>query len=370
MALPVQTQAKYWSIVAVVFLAALWFLGNVMTPFLIGGTIAYFLDPVADRLEAAGLKRIWATVLITTVAALAFVILALMVIPSLVNQTLAFFEAAPQLATDAQTFLTRHVPSLMDEDSILRQSIDALGTAVQQRGGELANIAFNSAMSVVGVIMLIVIVPVVAFYMLWDWDHMVAIIDDLLPRDHAPVIRDLAAQIDRTLASFIRGQLSVCMILGAYYAIALMLVGLQFGLVVGFVAGLISFIPYIGALVGGVLSIGLALLQYWGGIEIPAADGTIAHATDWVRIIAVAAIFLLGQFLEGNILSPNLVGQSVRLHPVWLIFALSAFGSIFGFVGMLIAVPVAAIIGVLVRHFTARYKQGLLYRGIHSADDT
>jgi predicted PurR-regulated permease PerM len=204
-------------------------------------------------------------------------------------------------------------------------------------------------MSLVNVIVLIVIVPVVTFYLLLDWDRMVARIDALLPRDHAPTIRHLASEIDHTLSSFVRGQGVVCLILGTYYAIALALVGLQFGLVVGFVAGALTFIPYVGALVGGVLAIGLALFQFWG---------------DWWWIVAVWAIFQSGQFVEGNILTPNLVGSSVGLHPVWLIFALSAFGALFGFVGLLVAVPVAAIIGVLVRFALGRYKESLLYTGV------
>jgi predicted PurR-regulated permease PerM len=199
------------------------------------------------------------------------------------------------------------------------------------------------------ILLLFVIVPVVAVYLLLDWDRMVAQIDSLLPRDHAPVIRRLARDIDKTLASFIRGMGTVCLILGAYYAIALMLVGLQFGLVVGFIAGLVTFIPYLGAVLGGVLAIGLALFQFWG---------------DWVSIGLVAAIFVLGQMLEGNFLTPKLVGNSVGLHPVWLILALSVFGSLFGFVGMLAAVPIAAALGVVARFATEQYRESVLYKGV------
>ncbi|MDP2087518.1 MAG: AI-2E family transporter, partial [Gemmobacter sp.] len=153
---------------------------------------------------------------------------------------------------------------------------------------------------------------------------------------------------DRVLAAFVRGQLSVCQVLGVYDAATLALAGLQFGLVVGAIAGAITFIPYVGALVGGALAIGLALFQFWG---------------DWWSIGLVAAIFAFGQFLEGNVITPRLVGNSVGLHPVWLLFALSAFGTLFGFVGMLVAVPVAASIGVLVRFFAEQYTGSLLYRG-------
>lgn len=182
------------------------------------------------------------------------------------------------------------------------------------------------------------------------------------PLDHRDTIRGIFSDIDRTLASFIRGQVSVCLSLGVFYAIALMLAGLNFGLIVGFIAGMISFIPYVGALVGGVLAVGLALIQWWSGTEV--VDGqTIETGINWLRIGIVGGIFMLGQFLEGNVLTPNLVGGSVGLHPVWLIFALSVFGSIFGFVGMLIAVPVAAVIGVLARFLIHEYKTGRLYQG-------
>jgi predicted PurR-regulated permease PerM len=191
--------------------------------------------------------------------------------------------------------------------------------------------------------------------MLLDWDRMIARIDALLPRDHAPVIRRLASEIDQTLAAFIRGMGTVCLILGTYYAVALMLVGLQFGLVVGFIAGLVTFIPYLGALIGGALAIGLALFQFWG---------------DWLSIGLVAGIFVVGQVIEGNILTPKLVGGSVGLHPVWLLLALSVFGALFGFVGMLVAVPVAAALGVVARFGVDQYLDSRLYRGLSERDDT
>lgn len=348
MALPVQDQIKYWGLVTAVFFVALWFLGDVILPFVLGGAIAYFLDPVADRLEAMGLSRAAATTIITLVAILIFVVMVLAVVPTLVAQTTALIQTAPQLASDLQNFLTTRFPQLLEPDSAVSQALAAIGQQVQQKGGALLQTAVTSAASLLNVAVLLVIVPVVAFYLLLDWDNMVAKIDGLLPLDHAPVIRRLASQIDKTLASFVRGMGTVCLILGAYYAIALMLVGLQFGLVVGFVAGLITFIPYVGALVGGALAIGLGLFQFWG---------------DWVSLGLVAGIFGLGQVIEGNVLTPKLVGSSVGLHPVWLIFALSVFGSLFGFVGMLVAVPVAASIGVLVRYGAEQYTGSRLYTG-------
>jgi predicted PurR-regulated permease PerM len=204
-------------------------------------------------------------------------------------------------------------------------------------------------MGVINAVVFIVVVPVVAFYMLLDWDRMVARVDEILPRDHAPTVRHLAREIDRVLAAFVRGQISVCLILGTFYAVALMLAGLNYGIVVGAIAGAVTFIPYVGAIIGGALAMGLALFQFWG---------------DWLQIGIVAGIFALGQFLEGNVITPKLVGNSVGLHPVWLLFALSAFGSVFGFVGMLVAVPVAAALGVLARFAIDQYKQSRLYLGL------
>jgi predicted PurR-regulated permease PerM len=349
MALPVRDQLKYWGIAAAVFFVVLWLLADVMLPFVLGAAIAYLLDPIADWLQRRGLSRAASTTLITLFAVLAVVLLLLLVIPTLVEQTVALFQFMPELVRNVQEWLTTRFPELLNADSQLRQSLQDFASMLQARGAEFVETLLSSAVSLVNVIVLIVIVPVVTFYLLLDWDRMVARIDALLPRDHAPTVRQLASEIDRTLSSFVRGQGVVCLILGTYYAVALALVGLQFGLVVGFVAGALTFIPYVGALVGGVLAIGLALFQFWG---------------DWWWIIAVWAIFQSGQFVEGNILTPKLVGDSVGLHPVWLIFALSAFGALFGFVGLLVAVPVAAIIGVLVRFALDRYKGSLLYQGV------
>ncbi|WP_224825455.1 AI-2E family transporter [Cognatishimia sp. MH4019] len=349
MGLPVEQQAKYWSIVTAVLFIILWFLGDVILPFVLGGALAYCLDPIADRLQKMGLSRIASTIVITLVALVIFTVLILLVVPTLIQQTSALIRSAPEIFNNLQTFLAERFPSIMVEDSTIRQQLLKIGEAIESRGAELLNTVVTSAAGLVNILVLVVIVPVVTFYLLLDWDNMTAKIDDLLPRDHAPTVRHLAKEIDKTLASFIRGQGTVCLILGTYYAVALMIIGLNFGLVVGFIAGLISFIPYVGAVVGGGLALGLGIFQFWG---------------EWYMLAAVAAVFFSGQMVEGNILTPNLVGSSVGLHPVWLIFALSVFGSLFGFVGMLVAVPVAAMIGVIARFAISRYKDGRLYNGL------
>nr|WP_319948287.1 AI-2E family transporter [uncultured Shimia sp.] len=348
MALPVKVQLKYWGFVAIALILTLWFLGDIILPFVLGGAVAYFLDPVADRLERLGMSRVMATVVITLFNVVIFVVMVLAVIPTLVEQTIALFNAAPEVMRELRAFLTQRFPDLLRENSVIQQTLLSIGEMIKERGGQVLSGVLSSAVSLLNVAMLLVIVPVVAFYLLLDWDRMVAKVDGLLPRDHAKVVRKLASEIDHTLASFIRGMGSVCAILGTYYAVSLMLVGLQFGLVVGFFAGLVTFIPYVGALLGGALAIGLGLFQFWG---------------DWWSLGLVAGVFVFGQIIEGNVLTPKLVGSSVGLHPVWLIFALSVFGSLFGFVGMLVAVPLAAVIGVLTRFVIQQYTSSKMYTG-------
>jgi len=367
MALPVREQVKYWGIAAALFLVVLWFLGDVILPFVLGGAIAYCLDPVADRLERTGLSRTASVAVITLVTIIVFIMLILLVIPTLIEQTTMLINTTPELFDRLRSGLLERFPQLMDSESTVSQQLTAIGQSIQSRGGELVNGILSSALGLINILVLMIIVPVVAFYLLLDWDNMTAQVDSMLPRDHADTVRMLARDIDSTLASFIRGQGTVCVILGTYYAVALMLAGLNFGLIVGFIAGLITFIPYVGALVGGTLAIGLALFQFWGAAE--GADGeTIRQGTDWIRIGIVAGIFAFGQFIEGNVLTPKLVGGSVGLHPVWLLFALTVFGSLFGFVGMLVAVPIAAMIGVVARWGIGQYKRSLLFRGTSGGD--
>ncbi|MEX0327907.1 MAG: AI-2E family transporter [Ruegeria sp.] len=349
MALPVKDQLRYWGIAAAVFVLVLWLLGDVLLPFVIGGAIAYFLDPVADRLEKLGLSRVAATALITVVGMLGFVLMILMVVPALITQLLDLIDVMPNLFKEMRAFIEKQFPSLLDRESSTHQMLVSFGETLKSKTGDVLQTVLASVGSAINVVVLLVIVPVVAVYLLLDWDRMIARIGELLPRDHAPTIKRLAGEIDTVLASFVRGMGTVCLILGTYYAIALMVVGLQFGLIVGAIAGLVTFIPYLGALIGGTLAIGLALFQFWG---------------EWTHVALVAGIFMLGQVTEGNFLTPKLVGSSVGLHPVWLLLALSVFGALFGFVGMLIAVPVAAALGVLARFATHQYLNSRLYTGL------
>ena len=354
MAMTPQMQLRYWAIAGLGFLALLWALSDVLLPFVTGAAIAYFLNPPVMRLVRAGLPRVLAVSLLMLAAIGAVVLAGLLIVPAVVAQAVQFSEAAPDLLEELQAAVTARFPEFEGLESALQSSLAAMGETIRDRGGELAQGVWRSVSGIVSFLIFLVITPVVAFYLLLDWPRVLAGADDLLPRQHADVIRDLAAQIDRSIAGFVRGQVTVCLILATYYALALGLSGLQFGLAIGVTAGLISFIPYIGAIIGGILAIGVALWQFWG------EPGSIAM---------IVAIFAAGQVLEGNILVPRIVGNSVRLHPVWLLFAISAFGMMFGFTGMLVAVPLAASVAVLVRFGLAQYQASSLYGAAVSRDD-
>ncbi len=348
MALSTRAQAAYWLSSAVVLAAILWLLGDVLLPFIIGIALAYFLDPIADRLEAAGLSRVLAILLITLAAVVVVMVLIAVLIPLLIGQLVELAEALPEYLRLSSEIAAAWFPSVLNEGSLPGEMVNSLVDFISGRSAELARRVLSVAFTIFDILVIMVVAPVVAVYMLLDWDRMISTVDGWLPRDHRSTIRSLVKEVDATLASFVRGQISVCAILAIFYAVALMLVGLKFGLVIGVIAGALTFIPYVGAVLGGLLSIGLALFQYWGSP---------------VLIGAVALVFVAGQALEGNFLTPKLVGKAVGLHPVWLIFALSVFGTLFGFTGLLLAVPITACIGVFSRFGLRQYLSGRLYRG-------
>lgn len=354
MGLSTNKQLKWWGISAVVLILVFWVLGGAFLPYIAAAAIAYFLDPVADRLEKIGLSRLWATIVISTITAMLVFLAVLLVLPLLIDQLVGLTKAAPDLVAQFQKWLGEKFPQLFVEDSMLRRGLLSLQNMLKDQSLVLVNGVLNSSLAVFDFLILLVITPVVSFYLLLDWDKIVAKIDSWLPRQHLGTIRSLARNIDQVLAGFVRGQITVSAILGSFYAISLVLIGLEFGAVIGLVAGLISFIPFVGSIIGGSLSIGVAIFQFW--------DNPI-----WIGV--VAAVFVIGQFFEGNILSPKLVGGSVGLHPVWLMFSLSAFGALLGFVGLLIAVPVSASIGVIGRFLMEQYMEGPLFKGPQKPED-
>jgi predicted PurR-regulated permease PerM len=350
----VQRQISFWLIALVTLAFALWFLQDILLPFLAGFVLAYFLDPVADWLENAGLPRTYAALLILVTAVMLLVLAIVMIVPLFVTEIQNLSTSLPGLVKTLIARINELAPQSI-KDLLARSGNEFPASASDLAGkatGWLATLVgsvWSGGMAVVNMVSLIVLTPIVAFYLLQDWDTIVAKVDDWLPRDHVHEIRGIARDIDSALAGFIRGQALVCLGLGIFYATGLAFAGLNFGFAIGFLSGALSFIPFVGAITGGALAIGVALAQFW---------------PDYTSIIIIAGIFAAGQFIEGNILSPKLVGSSVGLHPVWLMFALFAFGSVFGFTGLLLAVPLAAATGVVVRYLLGQYAKSKLYRGV------
>lgn len=347
----------FWLVLAVAGLGAVYVLRGVLLPFVAGAAVAYFLDPAVDWLERKGLGRTLATVVITALFLAAAVGGLLLLIPALQHEIALFLENLPAYATALENRLRPLLDSALallpaEQVESLRQGAAGMIGDAAALGLRLLRRVLTSGLALISVVSLLVITPVVTFYLLRDWDRLVGTVDGWLPRAHLETLRKMAADIDRTLSGFVRGQALVCLVLGIFYAVGLSAMGLELGLLVGLGSGLFSFIPYVGAIGGFVVSMALAFAQF----------------SDPWPIAGVAAVYMVGQALEGNVLSPWLVGGRVGLHPVWLIFALLAAGSLFGFVGLLLAVPVAAVIGVVVRHFLGRYLASPVYLGKN--DDT
>jgi len=347
-----ERQFAYWMAGIALFLAAIFLLRGVLLPFVLGMAVSYFLDPAADYFERLGLSRTLSATVLTVLFLVCGVAVLMLLVPLLYSQIMALAARAPEYAEllrgRAEDLLAMVQARLSPEDlERLREAMAGLtGNAVAWVGKLLSGV-WSGGLALVNLVSLAVITPVVAFYLLRDWDKLVARLDQWLPRDHAATIRAQLKLIDGTLAAFARGQAIVCVLLGAFYGIGLSLVGLEFGLIVGLLTGLISFVPYFGMLTGFVVGIGLAVVQF---------DGMM-------QVALVAAVFIVGQVIEGNIVSPKLVGDRVGLHPVWMIFALMAGAALFGFMGVLLAVPVAATIGVLSRFALESYLAGPLYGG-------
>ncbi len=353
-----ERQVGFWLAALAGLILFLYVFSGILLPFVAGLILAYLLDPLADRLESWGMNRLSAALLIVLLVSLLFILMLILVVPVLAHQLSAFIETLPGLITKLQSLLS-------EEGGFFANLVERFGlreklasTDVQDWLGDVARqgaqwlLAFlkslwSGGQALVGVFSLLVVTPVVAFYLLLDWDRMIATLDDLSPRSQRETVRAIARDMNRAVAGFLRGQSLVCLFLGLWYGIGLSLVGLNFGFLIGIGAGLLSFVPYVGSLTALVLSAGIAIVQGW--------------PSGWLFGLSMLVIGI-GQFLEGNVLTPRLVGASVGLHPVWLMFALFAFGSLFGFTGLILAVPVAAIIGVLCRFAVARYVESPLYR--------
>jgi predicted PurR-regulated permease PerM len=330
-------------------------LRDMLLPFVAGMALAYFLDPAADWMERRGVRRWHATLVIIGLFFVAAVLVIVLLVPVVSTQFAKFMDHLPEYILYFQLRVLPYLQGIAerfgyDLSGDPKQALQGNGEQVMKVVGGVLTGLLGGGQAIFNIISLLVITPVVGFYLLRDWDEMVSRINSYLPLDHAETIREQAREIDKVLAGFVRGQLLVCLSLAAFYGVGLTAVGLQFGLFIGVTAGMISFIPYVGTTLGFVVSVSVALAQF---------------SPDFIWVGVVAGIFIAGQVIEGNFLHPVLIGDRVGLHPVWIIFALLSGGALFGFVGLLLAVPVAASIGVLVRFGIGRYLVSPLYHGHH-----
>jgi predicted PurR-regulated permease PerM len=343
-------QGLFWTGLIALFVLAIHLLSSILLPFVAGAAIAFFLDPLVDRFENIGLSRTLGTLLALAFFLTVIVLFLLLLAPLLQTQVTQLVSRFPVYLAAVRAQLD-HLFELL-EDRLAPEDMQKLRDAAGSKiadivagAGQILSSVLTGGVAVANILSLMFITPVVSFFLLRDWDLIVATIDSWLPRHHLRTIREQAHLIEETLSGFIRGQASVCALMGAIYGIGLTLLGLDFGLVIGITVGLLIFIPFLGGLTGAVLAVILAFAQFG----------------DWHRPFYIAMLFAVGQTLEGNMITPKLVGDRVNLHPVWIIFSLLAFGALFGFLGVLIAVPFAAVLGVLLRFALRRYLESPLY---------
>jgi predicted PurR-regulated permease PerM len=346
-------QAGFWLGALVALALFLLIFSDILLPFVAGMVLAYALDPLADRLEQLGLGRLGATLAILVLLIVLFALAVILLVPILADQLADFIERVPEYVDRLQALFSSLVHSRLS--AYLGIDPAEIGTSLRgltsQGASWVATILaslWSGGQAFLNLIALFIVTPVVAFYVLYDWDRLIDRVDSWLPRDHVEEIRRIARDIDRAIAAFIRGQGLTCLILATFYSTALGMIGLNFGFLIGLAAGLLSFIPFVGATGGFIVAVAVSIVQFW---------------PDWPWIVATMAVFIAGQFIENYILQPRLIGQNVGLHPVWVMFSLFAFGYLFGFVGVMIAIPAAAAVGVLVRYAISRYLESPIYQG-------
>lgn len=343
--------AIFWLGVLALFFLALWLLSPILLPFVVGAGVAYFLNPVVDRLEQWRAPRSIATALVLVLFLLVIVLVVKLLLPLVEAQINEINAQVPDLVAKGNAEFQQLIQLAQerlspDDVARLREMAGGWATSVVGAAARFAQELLASGLALANLLELLLITPIVAFLLLRDWEKIVAQVDGWLPRQYAATIREQVLLVDETLAGFIHGQFLVSLSLAIYYAILLSVAHLKFALIIGLLAGILSVIPFVGVAICFILTMGMALVQF---------------GSDFKSVGIVFLIFVIGQTVESNILSPKLVGERVNLHPVWVIFALLAFGTLFGFLGVLLALPAAAVIGVVVRFALSRYLASSLY---------
>lgn len=342
--------SRRWQLLAIILVIGwlLWLLSPVLMPFAVAGMLAYLGDPLADRLEAWGLGRTLAATIVFVVILLLAVGAVLLLIPLISHQVDNFITNLPSYANWIRSTALPWLETKLNLDPAMFNP-DRLMAAIREHMGSIGLLLGRISRSGMGVVMWLtnlVLIPVVAFYLLRDWDRLVAYVDSMLPRSIEPTAAHLARQSDRVLGAFVRGQLLVMVALGVFYGGALTIMGLSVGPLIGMVAGLLSFVPYLGFMVGFAATLIAVMVQFG----------------DWTHLIIGVVIFIAGQMLEGYVLVPKLVGDKIGLHPVAVIFSVLAGGYLFGFLGILLALPAASVMLVLLQYLGERYQRSALYQ--------
>jgi predicted PurR-regulated permease PerM len=343
----------FWVVTLAILFGCLFLFSSILLPFVAGATIAYLFHPVLTRLEARGVHRGIGAISILLLLAFVLIAVAVLLVPLLVEQLIGLIEGVPQFVARIQELFGSVLESdwarfLGIEPESIRVSLANFMSRGVELFGTLLSSLWTGGQFVVGLVTFMIVAPFAAFFFLRDWPAVIARVDNLLPRDESGDIRRLAAEIDQKISAFIRGQFLSGLALGTFYSIGLVAIGLNYGLLIGLASGIFSFVPYLGFTVGFIVALAVALVQFW---------------PEWQWLLAVVAVFTIGQLIEGYLLQPFLVGKSVGLHPVWLLFALLAFGYLFGFLGLLVAVPAAAAVGVLLDYAINRYRRSDIYTG-------
>lgn len=324
----------------------LWNISDILAPFILGGILAYLLDPMADKMESFGVPRLLTALTVSLFALFVLLTAAILVIPIIFDQINQIIGFIPYITNEIYLVMQKgfKVLNLGEVEDI---DLVNLSKNLNEVSPIFAKSIFNSSFAILDFIFLLMVTPIVAIYLLVDWDKIIKEVEKVIPRRLEPTISQIVIEMHKTVASFLRGQFSVCIILAIFYAVSLTALGLEYGLLVGLFSGLISFIPLIGAILGGLVALVVSLAQFW-------------QTPEWVGVVLI--IFLFGQVLEGNLLTPRLVGKSVKLHPLWIIFSVTCFGSLMGWVGVILAVPSAACIAVLVRFSLKIYFETDFYK--------
>ncbi len=353
----VMHRAQRWQLVAAIVAVGflIWLLGPVLTPFAVAAMLAYVADPLIDRLMRLGLSRTWAVVAVSTLLLLGLVLALILLLPALQQQIIEFIDSVPRYVA---WYNEVAVPWLSSRLRVPMETFDPerlaglLRENWEKAGGVLATVLAwfsRSGLALLGILINIALIPVLAFYFMRDWDHMIQAVHTLVPRAIAPTVARLAREADSTLGGFLRGQMLVMIVLGFVYGFGLMLAGVDFSLLIGLIAGLVSFVPYLGGIVFIGAGVTAALVQHG----------------DLIHVVYVLIAFAVGQALESFVLTPWLVGDKIGMHPVAVMFAVLVGGQLFGFVGVLLALPVAAVSMVVLRYAYGHYLASSFYGGVH-----